>query len=250
MKQLFTTVLLAALTFFAMAQERRNPAFQLNGNFQVGIPLDDFRANLNKEAFGGGLLFVAHIGDSPVALGAELSLMGYESESARYSMRVAGFVRDYEARTSSNILLGHAVMRFQPALHFPIRPYLDGLVGVKNLFTSTSLTDTSLGEQIDSGTDLSDWAFSYGGALGLQIAFSKRADVMLDLRCAYLLGANARYLVRAPDPLGGFNYNDPIEAFEQKSSSTNLLLPQIGVTFRGLFTKTNSSATTPDYDFR
>ncbi|MFN7118667.1 MAG: hypothetical protein ACK4TA_17850 [Saprospiraceae bacterium] len=211
---------------------RRMPAYSFNGNFQVGVPLDAFRDNLDGVGFGGGLLVLGGLGDTPISAGVELSIMGYDSETAEYRVRVGGFTKDYELTTSSNIFLGHAVVRIQPFGTGFITPYIDGMVGFKNLFTSSSLVDLDLGENTDTGIDESDWAFSYGGAFGLQFHFSKSHMLSLDLRCAYLPGNNASYLVRAPDPIGGFDYDDPLEAFEKKSSPTNLLLPQIGLTFK------------------
>lgn len=211
---------------------RRYPVFTVNGNFQVGIPLDEFQDNLDKPGFGGGALFLVNIAQSPISAGLDLSIMGYDSETANYNVRVGGFLKEYELTTSSNIFLGHAVVRIQaPGQRF-INPYLDGMIGFKNLFTSTSLTDQDLGESVDSDIDETDWAFSYGAAVGLQINVSRRHHIAIDLRCAYLPGNSATYLVRSPEPFGGYNYDDPIEAFEKKNSATNLVLPQIGVTFK------------------
>ena len=214
------------------------PAFSVNGNFQVGIPLDAFRDNLDQVGFGAGFLFLANIAHSPVSLGADLSIMVYESQSSEYRVRVGGFTKDYELTTSSNIFLGHAVMRIQPVRQGFIAPYIDGMVGFKNLFTNSTLPDQDSNESVDSDVDQSDWALSYGGAIGLQIHFNKNHNLSLDLRCAYLPGNNATYLVRAPDPIGGFNYDDPLDAFEKKNSPTTLLLPQIGLTFKFWNTKT------------
>lgn len=244
MKHLICFVLLAFTGFYVQAQEestettmpepllRSTPVYSLNGNFQVGIPLDAFRDNLDRLGFGGGVLFLVNIGNSPISLGADLSIMGYDSETAEYSVRVGGFVKDYELTTSSNIFLGHAVMRIQPVKHGFISPYIDGMIGFKNLFTSSTLTDLDFSESVDSDIDESDWTLSYGGAFGLQFHFNKTRNLSLDLRCAYLPGNNASYLVRAPDPIGGFNYDDPLDAFEKKNSPTNLLLPQIGLTYK------------------
>ncbi len=233
---------------FGWTQERFYPAFQINGNFQMGIPMYDFRNNLKDPGLGGGVVFAAHIGNSPMALGADLSIMVYASERARYNLRVGGFLKEYELQTNSNIFLGHALLRLQPHMNFAVKPYFDGLVGFKNLFTSTTLTDLSISSATDSGTDQSDWALSYGGAFGVQVSFSQNSSIVLDLRCAYLPGQNATYLVRRQDASGGFNFDDPIEAFEEKTSTTTLLIPQIGVTFRGLFNRPTQRVITPNYD--
>ncbi|MBK7870168.1 MAG: hypothetical protein IPJ74_05505 [Saprospiraceae bacterium] len=248
MKQLPIIALLMLAGNFILAQERSYPSFQLNGNFQMGIPLDEFRDNLDDIGFGAGALFLVHLSDSPLAAGIELSLMGYASEKADYNVRVGGFLKEYELRTSSNIFLGHAVLRFQPKVNAFVQPYFDGMFGFKNLFTSSMLTDLDNSESTESNTDQTDWALSYGGAFGLQFRFSKTSDIVLDLRCAYLPGQNANYLVRKEDPFSGFEYDDPLDAFEEKTSATTLLLPQIGITFKGLFSRAYNEETPTDND--
>lgn len=243
MKPILTLLFGMAIFNFLLAQEtveegmtkmnaRTMPAFSVNGNFQAGIPLDAFRDQLDKTGLGGGVLLLGNLGKSPISAGLELSVMSYDSETAEYTVRVGGFFKDYELTTSSNIFLGHAVVRIQPFGTGLVTPYLDGMVGFKNLFTTSTLTDLDFGENTDTGIDESDWAFSYGGAFGLQIHFNRSHTWALDLRCAYLPGNNASYLVRSPDPIGGFDYDDPLEAFEKKNSPTYLLMPQIGVTFK------------------
>lgn len=242
MKQLLSLLLLIGSGFFVHAQEgdpmtyrtstRTMPIFSVNGNFQVGIPMDAFRDNLDATGFGGGILALANLSQSPISAGLELSIMGYDNESLETTVQVGGFTKDYKLTTSANIFLGHAVVRVQPFGTGFITPYVDGMIGFKNLFTNTTLTDQDSYESVGNGIDQSDWALSYGAAFGLQIHFSHTHQLALDLRCAYLPGNNASYLVRAPDPIGGFEYDDPIEAFEKKNSPTNLLMPQIGVTYK------------------
>lgn len=249
MKQLpILLFILILFTLAANAQDQVYPQFHVNGNFQVGIPLEDFRDQLDDIGFGGGGLFLVQAGNTPLSAGVELSIMGYAIETARYDVRVGGFFKDYELQTSSNIFLGHFVLRFQPATSFPVKPYFDGMVGFKNLFTSTTLTDRDIGETLESGTDESDWAFSYGGAVGLQFTLSQNSGIVLDLRCAYLPGSNASYLTRKKETGTNPDYNDPIDAFEEKTSPTLLLLPQIGITFKGLFSKENDEDFDYDYD--
>jgi opacity protein-like surface antigen len=238
MKQLSSLIFVCTLWSLAVqaqetpVTERATPGFSFNGNFQVGIPLDAFRENLDRTGFGGGLTFLINLAQSPIAVGLDLGIMGYDRETAAYRVNVGGFTKDYELTTSNSIFLTHAVLRVQPRQNSLVLPYLDGMVGFKNLFTSTSLTDLDFNETVDSDTDESDWAFSYGVALGVQIHFNRTRKLSLDLRCAYLPGNNASYLVRAPDPLGGTDYDDPIEAFEQKNSPTTLLIPQVGLTYK------------------
>ncbi len=205
----------------------------LNGNLQMGVPIESFKEYLDTPGFGGGGLFLIPVKKNfPLSLGAELSLMTYASESQDFSANIAGFWSDFRFTTSSNIFLGHVLMRIQPAVESPFRPYFDGMAGFKNLYTRNRLEDLYGDEDNDyseSETIKGDWAFSYGGAVGLQLAVFRNPGIMIDIRCAYLLGNNASYLVRKDDAV--YDFNNPRQAFEERESPTTILMPQIGVTF-------------------
>lgn len=236
MKYLNFCLLLLLATTVAKAQETdSNPwRMYLNGNFQLGIPQQDFKENLDRIGFGGGGLLLFQLGTMPLYAGAEFSGMSYDRESIDYTVNVGGFLRDYELRTSNSIFMMHGMLRIQPNIDGPVKPYLDGMVGTKNLFTRTRLIEDDNDGDPDNNDEESriengDWAFSYGGALGMQIDISRSQGILLDLRCAFLPGTNASYLVRKPGD--NVNYDEPIDAFEKKSSPTTLLMPQIGLTF-------------------
>ena len=70
------------------------------------------------------------------------------------------------------------------------------------------------------------WALAYGGAGGVDIPLGKKDDLGLELKIAYLLGNNTRYLT-----------NPYIDAnaevtFQEKTSNTDMLIPQVGIRFR------------------
>ncbi|NUO01849.1 MAG: hypothetical protein HUU01_14685 [Saprospiraceae bacterium] len=230
---LFTLLIVSAI---AVAQDDgSNPwRMYLNGNFQLGIPQQDFKENLDRIGIGGGGLLLFQLGKMPLYAGAEFSGMSYDRESNDYVVNVGGFLKDYELRTSNSIFMMHGMLRVQPNINGPVRPYIDGMVGTKNLYTRTRLIEEDDNgnpddNQEESRIERGDWAFSYGGALGIQFDVSRSQGILLDLRCAFLPGGNATYLVRKPGD--NVNYDEPIDAFEEKSSPTTLLMPQIGLTF-------------------
>jgi len=120
------------------------------------------------------------------------------------------------------------VLRAQPRTG-PVRPYFDGLIGLKHLFTKTSISDLSDDETIASSTDLSDTALSYGFGGGLQIQLTKgpEARILLDTGVRYLRGARAVYLKK-----GSIREENGVVVFDVLSSRTDVLAVQIGVTFR------------------
>lgn len=226
------TLMLGITTTYAQREDSPIVA-QLNGNLQVGIPMGLFQENLDRVGFGGGGILTVRIPNTPIYGGLELSGMIYGSETQDYLINIGGFIKSYELRTTNNFFLGHFLIRVAPEIDFPIKPYVDGLIGTKNLYTRTRLTDQDDNDDdnTDSRIEQGDWAFSYGGAIGLQMDIFGNSGIVLDLRCAYLPGTNADYLVRR-DGDSNTVYDDPIEAFEKRNSPTTLLLPQIGITFQ------------------
>jgi hypothetical protein len=202
----------------------------LNGNLQLGIPLGLFNENLDRLGFGGGGILAFRLGETPLYAGLELSGMTYGGETQNFAINIVGFIDRYELRTTNNFFLGHALIRFMPDIDFPIKPYFDGMIGTKNLYTRTRLTNLDRQEDnTDSRVDQGDWAFSYGGAIGFQLDIFGTSNLVLDVRCAYLPGTNADYLVRRPED-NGIVYDDPLDAFDIRNSPTTILLPQIGIT--------------------
>ena len=126
-------------------------------------------------------------------------------------------------------------MRLQPRTG-PIQPYADALVGFKYFFTETSVDGVDFGDDdvIASSTNLDDAAFSYGFGAGIDIEvfngmLSEKSpgQVYINLGARYLYGAQAEYLEKgAIQREGGRVILDPVR------SQTNMLLPQLGVTFR------------------
>ncbi|MEN0005061.1 MAG: hypothetical protein AAF798_13000 [Bacteroidota bacterium] len=225
----FICMLLLSVPLFAQQEDQPLEA-QLNGNLQVGVPLGLFNDNLDNVGIGGGGLVVFRIANTPIYAGLELSGMTYGNETQDFAISIAGFIELYELRTTNNFFLGHAMLRFKPDIDFFIQPYIDGMIGTKNLYTRTRLTNQNQNNpDQDSRIEQGDWAFSYGGAFGIQLDIFGSPYFTLDLRCAYLPGTNADYLVRRANDTN-ITYDDPIDAFEQRNSPTDLLLPQIGLT--------------------
>jgi len=143
---------------------------------------------------------------------------------------VDGVLVEFEEETVPSVFMGHAVIRIEPPVNFFAYPYIEGLIGFKNLFTRTKVRDIELAEDglVSNFLEEGDWAFSYGAAVGISIPIGSHLPT-IDIKCTYLLGAAADYMVRRIDIAG--TPIRPVDLFEVKNSRTDLLLPQIGVTF-------------------
>lgn len=188
---------------------------------QMGLPQEVLRTNIDKLGYGGGGVLVFQIQRLPVFAGVDVTFLNFDRESEQYTDNT-----EWTSRT--NLFMGHGVVRFQPFVDFPIYPYFDALFGIKHFYARTTIEFLDTDESDSSGNG-SDTALSYGFAAGAQFAIFRNSGITMDFRCSYLPGNNATYFARDPNATGPFD--DPIEAFQRRTSPTPVLLLQLGVTF-------------------
>jgi hypothetical protein len=207
--------------------EETDGLFHFHG--MLGIPIGAFLDNTNTVGIGLGGHYVHRLGSTPFYVGGELDWIFYGQDRSDYDLNIANFTERYRLRVRNNIVLLHGILRLAPDVNGPVRPYFDGMIGTKILYTSTKLENLD-NPNADDQRDTQDGngAFSYGGAVGLQIFFNEGSGAALDVRVAYLPGTEARYRVRREDAPGAV-YTDPLDAFEFRSSETFLLMVQVGL---------------------
>jgi hypothetical protein len=203
-------------------------AAQVGVYFTTIVPRGGFSDNVTNNGYGASGQFLVRLGPSPFLAGGDLGIAVYGSVSHREPISTTIPNLQVRVRTSNNILFSHFVLRAQPRTGM-VRPYFDGLIGLKHLFTRTSISDLTDGETIASSTDLSDTALSYGFGGGLQIPLTKgrEAKILLDTGVRYLRGARAEYLRK-----GSIREVNGQVVFDVLSSRTDVLAVQVGVTFR------------------
>jgi hypothetical protein len=206
----------------------RAQEFQVGAYFTTVSPRGEFSENVTNNGYGGGGLFLVRLGPTPFLVGGDAGVVIYGSESRREPFSTTIPNVDVRVSTTNNILLAHTVLRIQPQ-EWRIRPYLDGLIGLKHLFTTTSISDDFGDEPIASTTDLSDTTFSYGFGAGIQVPISKfrRGALLLDGNVRYLRGSRADYLKK-----GSIREVDGQVIYDVFASRTDVIAVQIGVTFR------------------
>ena len=236
-----TVLLLFLVGFMLPGMAQQHKIGQGGLAFSAGMPQGDFEQTLNDNGFGisGNLMF--NLGNSPFALGAEVDYLTYGSETRNvpFSTTIPDVRVDVE--TNNNILQGHLLLRAQNSQGF-LRPYADGLLGFKYLFTETSVRDEddfSEEDEIASSTNFDDFAFSYGFGGGLMFRLheyepnidvephARPLTILLDVRMRYLLGGQAEYLKRGDlQRIDGEVVVNPVE------SETDLMTFNIGVSFQ------------------
>ncbi len=205
---------------------------RLSIDFMMGIPTGEFSDNVDNLGFGLDLAGGVGLSPAPIMIGAELGYLiyGFERRSEPFSTTIPDVRVDVE--TTNNIFMGHLFLRVQPQTG-TFQPYLEGLFGFKYLFTRTSIENLATNESIASSTNFDDFASSYGLGGGLDIRVyakeetGKRLRVLyIHLGTRYLLGSSAEYLER-----GSITRQDGEVVFDVTRSRTDLITPQIGVTF-------------------
>jgi len=225
--------------------ERPPIAGQINLRGTVGVPQGSLQDNIGGVGGGAHLYLGGWIRQSPVLAGVDIGILNYgrTSDNVPFS-RTVGPRIPVDVTTTNNVLETHLSVRLQPR-RGRLRPFIEGLVGFKYLFTRTSLSEEDLGDNVDAGdniassTNFDDFAFSGGAGAGLDVRVYQPDDpakrvqgVGLHLGVQYLLGQEAEYL--AEGALTDDNDNGELDRSELdvRRSRTTLLQPQFGVTVR------------------
>lgn len=220
------------LLFVSSASAQSRPRIEGGASFSIGNPVGEFGDNIEDPGFGGRIWGGVGPANSPVLVGADFGFLVYgrERRTEPFSTTIPDVT--VEVVTTNNIVNGHLFFRLQPP-GGSFRPYVDGLVGFKYLFTDTRIRNEGFDdEDIARSTNFDDAALSYGPGAGVQAriwgAGADRAEgpygVYIDLGARYLFGTQAQYLKEGSIRREGTNVT-----FDVAESETNLLLFQIGV---------------------
>ncbi|MCS4194358.1 hypothetical protein GGP50_002584 [Salinibacter ruber] len=230
------------------ASEDVKPRIDAQASFRFigAVPQGGLRDNIS---LGGGLqgFIGGWLGQGPLMLGLDVAFLGYGSttDQVPFSSTVGPRV-PVEVSTSNNVLETHLSARLQRR-RGRFRPYAEGLVGFKYLFTQTRIGDDGFGDdfgddfgdEVASSTNYDDFALSAGAGAGVDVRVFQREKpaktvqaVSLRLGVQYLLGTEAEYL--AEGELADENGNGRLDEDELdvRRSRTTFLQPQFGVTLR------------------
>jgi len=221
-------LLASVLAILSMPAHSQN--FDADINILFGMPQTDFRESLDRNALGLNGSIAFRIPRLPLHAGLELGIMTYGRERRREQLSPTIPEIQLEVRTDYDIFTSHLFLRFEPDIH-GIRPYVDGLVGIKYLFTESSIRDDDgFGEDIASTTNYDDSSFSYGagGGIKVEVYDGGRDSYMINLKARYLFGAEASYL--QPGSIDTDRGGNLI--FDESVSGTNLLTIHLGMAYK------------------
>lgn len=204
-------------------------SFQVGIDFTTVMPRGEFNDNVDNNGYGVGGQFLYRLPRSPFLVGVDAAFANYGTERRRESLSSTIPELEIQVRTTNNIGWVHALLRAQPQTG-RVRPYLDGLVGLKHFYTQTSINSDFSNETLAASTNSRDTALSYGIGGGVQIHLAdltRRSQIVLDTKLRYLRGGEAIYLRRGSIIREG---GEVILDFQR--SRTDVLSLQVGVTFR------------------
>ncbi|HVZ37647.1 MAG TPA: outer membrane beta-barrel protein [Candidatus Kapabacteria bacterium] len=200
----------------------------MNLNLELAEPEGAFHDNVKKLGVGVGGGVAYHFGDVPIALGLEGGILGISVETRNEPFSPSIPEVSLRVTTSHNLAMGHAFVRLQPASGF-IRPYVDGVAGIHDLFTTTSVNDATG----TSSTNKSNIVFAYGARAGIMVPVYQCegatcedgcSAVMIDIGAGYMHGATGEYLRD-----GGIHRDNGNVTYDITSSETNLITGHLGV---------------------
>ncbi len=222
MKSSFICITFTLVSLFSFSQK-----FTLSPTLQLSVSQGEYKAANSDVGYGLRLNALYRPSDMPVKLGIDLGMQEKGRATQYFSGYVFGYYDDFRVDATNNIVSLMFLARFQSAKkERKIKPFLD-VTGGWNVFFSTveveRLTFYSSYNTSYSNSSKAHWAPAYGGAGGLDISLNKRNEIGLELKVAYLIGSYTKYLV---NPYIDGNGN---ASFEEKSSRTDMLIPQAGV---------------------
>ncbi len=209
-----------------------------DGGLALAIPSGDFRDQTGNIGYGVNLGVGVGSRTLPFVVGVEGGFFILDSNTENVPLSTTVFGVNVDVETTNNLAQGHLFLRMQPSSGM-LRPYVEGLVGAKYLFTETTVRDERRrdnDEGVFSSTNFDDWAFSYGVGAGAAIEVYRNRDAQSDLGTVSILvsarwtpGSTAEYLdaatIRDRNGNGVFDEGDA----DISRSRTDVIVPSIGV---------------------
>jgi hypothetical protein len=227
------------------------PAFSQNFSYNIALIGQFPQCEFKDEGVGTGLGLDLNIAWYPldkISWGLNFGGSEYGSSKRKIPFNFFSDLIFFSEKTTNDIMHGHFFLRLIP-FNGDIRPYFEGLIGMKNLSTSTKLyndvcvdnLDTTYDDcKIASSTHASDNSLSYGVGGGLELTLtqiegkhhtSKKGVWSFFVSARYLLGSKTKYLKEGA--IGLTNPEDgPVQTtFNWSASKTDLLQVNIGLQY-------------------
>lgn len=198
-------------------------------SFQLPTSVGTYRQTGNPDVGAGARMsiYLRPKPASPFQFGVDLGLFGRGRSTEMLPIEIAGFENNFKVTATNSTGNFGLLLKFEPLSSKRISPFLEGEVG-ENLFYSEAVVNRKNhgSEKFRLGKNdamKGKWVPFYGGSAGVKIAMGKNRTGGFELKCAYFRGGQTSYNAK---PRFG---NDGSVVFEQLRSTTDMLVPQIGV---------------------
>lgn len=209
-----------------MAQSDDGYEGGLGLNIGMGMPQGGYADTLGKDLFTFGAHLTLPSRRLPFQLGFAFNygVMGRKTSKV---LLTDPALNNVEGRLALNekVLSYHPMLRFSP-LKGAVRPYVDGMVGLRHFSTKSKVTVDGLSEPLQKERHSDDMVFSSGWAAGLMVAVGGTG--FIEARVERMYSGKATYL----DP-SSITINDQGQvAFNTLKSSTGTLNVLVGFGLR------------------
>lgn len=205
------------------------PAFQGNIGALAGValPTGEFADTWRSPMFTLGGQFSAPLGLLPLQSGLNFGYGFMSRATAELPLADPAITADHGTlEVHAKTLAYHPFLRLSP-LRGKLRPYVEGLVGVRQFTTFSTVRVDGLDEPLQRDRAANDLVFSSGWAAGLQLGWGGIG--YLEARVERFHGGDATYVDPSTvtvDPTGAVTFN----SLNSRTDLMNLLLG-IGIRF-------------------
>jgi hypothetical protein len=212
------------ISFVSLAASFAQPSGSFN--FTTAIPMGDFKNYNSNVGFGGTMeyFFFSPSERTPYGLGINMSYVSY---GVQLLVSPNSDELGVSLNKANNFASVHLL--FQIASHTgTIRPYVETLFGGSYIF---SVTDIGYGSYYPSALWVDDWAWSYGGGIGLKLFATgnpayNSGSTFIDFKVRYLLSTEITYLNR-----NSVEYYSDGVSYSLSKSKVDMLLVSVGFFF-------------------
>ncbi len=209
-------------------------------HFSMGLPINQSKGSM-ESGFGLGLNALLGKDGFPLSGGFDFGFHWHSQVNADAYFWNGYFDELHDLKTTSYSITGDILIRGEPDLDFPVRPYADLFIGFNRLVTWSSIEgdsdyedDPDLDNFDETYREQGDWTRAYGAAVGCKISvyeseYPDEPKVYVNLRVAYRKGGAATYLARMDDYT---IIDNTVEAYEERRSPTDMLMIQLGVNIK------------------
>ena len=204
------------------------PGFQGNigGTMGVSIPKGEFADTWGKNTFTYGGHLAVPMGVLPFQAGFAFGygVMGKHTQTVPVNQEYLA-ATEGELAVKAKVLSYHPLLRFSP-LKGKVRPYVDGMIGMRQFTTQSTLTVDGVEDPITRERDANAFVFSTGWAGGIMVGLGGIG--YFEARVERFNSGKASYV----DPASITIDNSGTVGYSTRSSNTDVLNFLVGIGFR------------------